>query len=202
MEVEYTSCLMQVGQDSFSAKTHRLEGGDPRLTVNVGSSNVQWVLQNLLDGVPEIVQGPPRRDRVDFYFLLENLQRDRGQLPQPTVPSDAALRLQTTNSVGTERPGGRRVRMETPNQRYRVMSVEARSAQHPSFQAIAGQPIFLHLDIENTPVGMYPQRLLEAHFGLQANYAITLGYAGNQNQVVIGMSHATYATIYEDVQNL
>ena len=202
MEVEYTSCLMQVGQDSFSAKTHRQQGGDPRLTVNVSSQGVEWVLENLLDGEPEIVLGPPRANRVDFYFLLENLQRDRGQLPQPAVPPEPALRLATTNSVGTERQGGRRVRMETPNHRYKVASVAALSAQPPAFQAIARQPIYLHLDIENTPRGMYGQVLTEAHLGVQAFYDITAGYAGAQNQVVIGMPHATYATIYEDLQNL
>ena len=202
MEVEYTSCLMQVGQDSLSAKTHRRQGGDPRLTVNVGAHEVQWVLENLLDGQPEIVPGPPRVNRVDFYFLLDNLRRDRGQLPQPAAQPEPALRLPTTNSVGRERAGGRPIRMETPNRRYQVASVEAFSAQHPAFRATARGTIYLHLDIENTPPGMYGQSLREAHFGVQAFYDITVGYAGAQNQVVIEMPHATYATIYEDFHNL
>ena len=92
--------------------------------------------------------------------------------------------------------------MENPQQRYQIASAEMRSAQQPTFQAIADQPIYLHLDIENTPFGMYPQRLLEVHFGVQASYDITVGYAGAQNQAVIGMSHSMYATIYEDLQNL
>lgn len=202
MEVEYTSCLMQVGQNSLSAKTHRQRDGDPRLTINVGADRVQWVLENLLDGVPEVVAGTPRVNRVDFYFLLDNLRRDRGELPQPMAEPEPALRLTPTNSVGRERAGGLRIRMETPNRRYEVTSVEAFSAQDPSFRATSRGTVYLHLDFENTPPAMYGRSLREAHFGVQANYDITVGYTGVQNQVVIEMPHDTYATIYEDLQNL
>lgn len=202
MDVEYTTCLVQVGQDSLSAKTHRQRGGNPRLTINVGPNNVEWVLENLFDGNPEVVQNPPRRDRVDFYFLLDTFRQDRAQLPLPAAQPTPSLRLPTTNSAGTERPGGRRVRMDRPISRYLIASTEMRSAHQPSFQATARGPVHLHLDIEYTPLGMYPQRLLEVHLGIQASYDILLGYAGAQNQAVIGMSHATYATIFEDLHNL
>ena len=202
MEVEYTLCQIQLGDNSLAAKTHRRQGGDPRVTINVGAYNVQWVLENLFDGEPEIVDGVPRRNRVDFYFLLDVLRRDRGQLPQPVGLPNPALRLQPTNSVGTERPGGRPVRMETPNRRYRVASVEAFATQAPAFHAIAQQPIFLHLDIETTPPRMYGQIMEEAHFGIQASFEIVDPVVAGQSQVIITMSHETYATIYEDLQNL
>ena len=202
MEVEYVLSQLQLGQESLATRTHRLEGGAPRLVVNVGANNVQWVLENLLDGVHEIVPGLPRKDRVDFYFLLEDLRRDRGQLPQPLVPPNPSLRLQTTNSVGMQRPGGRPILMDTPNRRYAASSVEAFFTQPPTFHAIGREPIHLHLDFENTPRGLYPAGTRQAHFGVQALYDVVPGAAGMQNQVVITMSRATYATIYEDLQNL
>lgn len=202
MEVEYTLCQIQIGQDSLATRTHRREGGDPRLTVNVNADNVEWRLENLLHGEPQTVQGERRRDRVDFYFLEDILRRDRGQLPTPTVHPVETLRLQPANSAGTERRGGRHIRMVTPLARYRMMSVEAFSTQQRSFHAIGQQPIYLHLDRETTPPGGYGQAISEAHFGVQASYAITEGYVGAESLVVVTMSHATYATIYEDLQNI
>ena len=201
MEVEYTLCQIQSGQVSLAAKTHRQSNGDPRLVVQVTSQSVRWELVNLVDGDPETIVGAPRQDHVDFYFLLDVLRRDRGQLPQPTASPDYGLRLAPANPAGMERPGGRQVRLVAPGYRYQVESVEVFVTQAPSFHAAGSEP-FLHLDIESTPPSMYGQELLEVHFGIQADFAIVGPFTGAQSRAVIEMTPETYATIFAEIQLL
>ena len=201
MQLEYTLCQFQAGQSSFARKTHRQLEGDPHLTVQCGPQVVRWELNNLVDGQPEVVQGSPRQDRVDFYFLLDTLRQEMGQFPHPNVQPNNALSLNPTNSQGTERPGGKQVRMIAPLHRYRVESVEVFvSHDAQAFHAI-GRNAVLHVDIESTPARLYGQELLEVHFGIQASYAIK-DYAGTVNYAVISMSPEAYATILHDLQAL
>ena len=201
MEVEYTICQIQSGYISLAAKTHRRQGGDPRLMIHITSQGARWELINLVDGDPETIAGPARQDHIDFYFLLENLRRDRNQFPRPRVSPNFALRLAPANPAGTERRGGARIRMVLPAYRYRVESIEVYVRQAPSFHAVGDEPI-LHLDIENTPSNIYGQELLEVHFGIQANFEILSQFTGTQSQATIDMTHETYATIYSEIQNL
>ena len=73
--------------------------------------------------------------------------------------------------------------------------------QAPAFHAVGHDPI-LHLDLEITPSSIYGQELIEIHFGIQADFEIVGGYNGCQSYAVVAMTEATYATIYDDVQNL
>ena len=202
MEVEYTLCQIQLGQTSLARRTHRREGCDPCLSIQISPQEVRWELTNLVEGPPATVRGTSRRDRLDFYFLLDNLRTQRGQFPPPTAPPNAALRLPTTNSQGTERPGGRRVRMVAPFQKYQVQSAEVFVGQNPTYRAEGDAP-FLNLDMETTPPGtLYGQEQIEVHFGIQADFRIEQLATGTYNYAVVTMPPETYATIYEDIQAL
>ena len=201
MEVEYTLGQIQLGQTSLALRTHRREGHDPGLNIQHGGQEVHWEFTNLVEGPRQTVTGTPRRDRLDFYFLFETLRRDRGQMPPPTASPNNSLRLHTTNSQGTERPGGRRVRMTTPLQRYDVQSAELFVGRTPSFHAVGNQPR-LHLDIETTPPSIYGQEQIEVHFGIQATFQTKQVPSGAYNYAVVSMTPEAYATIYEDIQAL
>lgn len=199
MEVEYTLCQIQSGRISLAAKTHRQDGGDPRLAIQVTSQSVRWELSNLVEGEPETVMGPPRQDHIDFYFLYESFLQDRVLLPQPTGQPDLGLRLPTANPTGMERRGGTRLRPVFPAYRFRVESVELFVVQTPSFRARGNEP-FLHLDFETTPPGRYGQESLEIHFGIQADFEILDSFTGLQSRAVIDMTPETYATIFSEIQ--
>jgi hypothetical protein len=201
LEIEYTLCQIQSGQISLAAKTHRQQGGDPRLSVTRAGQSIQWVLTNLVDGDPETIVGVPRQNHIDFYFLLDALESGWPQLLQPVLFPDDTLRLPSINPAGTERPGGLPIRMGMPAHRYQVDSVELFVMQAPDFHAVGQQPI-LHLDIETTPPSLYGQEMIEIHFGIQADFEIVGQYDGGQSYAVVTMTEATYATIYDDVQNL
>ena len=202
MEVEYTLCQIQLTQISLARRTHRREGCDPRLRIQHGAQDVRWKLTNLVEGQPQNVTGPSRRNRLDFYFLLETLRRDRGQMPPPAALPNDSLRLRTTNSQGTERPGGRRVRMSGPLQRYKVQSAELFVGQTPTYRAVGDEP-HLHLDMETTSPRMYGgQELPEIHFGIQAAFQIQQVSGGTYDYAVVSMTPETYATIYQDIQAL
>ena len=53
IEIEYTICLVQSGDISLAAKTHRLRDGDPRLEVDISPKLVNWRLLNLISKVVE-----------------------------------------------------------------------------------------------------------------------------------------------------
>ena len=201
MEIEYTLGQIQMSQTSLALRTHRRESHDPRLEIQHGSQEVRWEFTNLVEGPRQNVTGRARKNRLDFYFFSETLRRDRGQMPPPTASPDDLLRLQTTNSQGTERQGGLRVRMVQPNQRYQVKSVELYIGQSPTCRAVGERPI-LHLDVETTPPSMYGRAQPEVHFGIQATYRVDQISSGTYNYAVVSMTPETYATIYEDIQAL
>ena len=201
MEIEYTICQIQSGQISLAAKTHRQRGGNPRLRITRTGQTITWELLNLVDGDPETLVGAPRQDHVDAYLLLDTLEIGWNQQLQPVGFADDTLRLSPTNSAGTERPGGIPVRMGMPAHRYQVDACEIFVVQAPSFRAVGHDPI-LHLDLETTPPSIYGQEMIEIHFGIQADFQITGTHNGHQSYAVVTMTEATYATIYDDMQNL
>ena len=201
MEIEYTICQIQSGHISLAAKTHRQQGGHPRLRITRAGQSVRWELINLVDGDPETIVGTPRQNHIDFYFLLDALEIGWTQQIQPIGFADDALRLPPTNPTGTERPGGLSVRMGMPAHRYQVEAIEVFVTHAPAFHAVGHDP-FLHLDLEITPSSIYGQEMIEIHFGIQADFEIMGGYNGQQSYAVITMTEATYVTVYDDVQNL
>ena len=201
MEIEYTICQIQSGQISLAAKTHRQRGGNPRLRITRAGQIITWELMNLVDGDPETLVGSPRQNHVDAYLLLDVLEIGWNQLLQPVGFADDELRLPPTNSAGTERSGGVPVRMVLPVHRYQIDTCEAFVMQAPSFRAVGHDPI-LHLDLETTPPSIYGQEMIEIHFGIQADFQITGAHDGSQSYAVVTMNESTYATIYDDVQNL
>ncbi|AQX72739.1 hypothetical protein [Dehalococcoides mccartyi] len=109
MEVEYTICQIQSGQISLAAKTHRQRGGNPVLQIQMASSNVTWILDNLIDGSPETLVGVPRQDHIDFYFLWDNLTLIKAGFPHTSITPNPSLKLPIKNPFGTQRPGGKYV---------------------------------------------------------------------------------------------
>jgi len=198
MEIEYTVCQIQSGEISLAAKTHRRLDGDPHLEIELTPSLVTWRLLNLVDGTPETLVGIPRRNHVDFYFLYENLRSLLTEFPTPTTRADPDLRLPPVSSVGTERPGGKRVRIVAPVHRYPLLSIELYVVQAPSFHAVGIEP-YIHMDVESTPSDLYDRESFETHFGVQANFEITGSYSGSMSSAVIQMQPETYATIYSDM---
>jgi hypothetical protein len=198
MEIEYTICQIQSGEISLAAKTHRRLDGDPRLEVELAPDLVTWRLLNLVDGTPETLVGIPRRNHVDFYFLYENVKSLLMEFPTPTTRANPDLRLRAVCSVGTERPGGKRVRIVAPVHRYPLVSVELHVVQAPSFSAIGIEP-YIHMDVESTPTDLYGRETFEIHFGIQASFEITGPFSGNMSSALIQMQPETYATIYSDM---
>jgi len=201
MEIEYTICQIQSGEISLAAKTHRRLDGDPRLEVRLTRGLVTWRLLNLVDGTPETLVGVPRRNHVDFYFLYENLKSLLTEFPSPTGPANPDLQLPAVSSAGTERPGGKRVRIVVPVHRYPLLSVELHVVQAPSFSAIGIEP-YIHMDVESTPTGLYGGETFEIHFGIQANFEITGPFSGSMSSALIQMQPDVYATIHSDMRYL
>ena len=111
-------------------------------------------------------------------------------MPAPVALPNDSLRLPTTNSRGSERPGGLRVRMDMsgPLQRYEVQSAELFVGQTPTYRAVGDEP-FLHLDMETTSPRLYNgQELPEVHFGVQATYKIDQVSGGTYNYAVVSMT--------------
>jgi hypothetical protein len=201
IEIEYTICLVQSGEISLAAKTHRRLHGDPRLEVGTSPEVVTWSLLNLVDGTPETIVSVPRQNHVDFYFLYTNLKNLLAQLPNPTTRANPNLCLEPVSSAGSERPGGKRVRIVAPVHRYQLLSVELYVVQPPSFHAIGIDP-YIHMDVESTPVDLYGEETFEIHFGIQAEYEIVGSYSGHQSNAIIRMRPDTYATIFQNMRFL
>jgi hypothetical protein len=201
VEIEYTICQIQSGDISLAAKTHRRLNGDPRLDIRLTPRLVTWTLVNLVDGTPETLVGMPRRNHVDFYFLYENLKALLAEFPSPSGSANPDLRLPTVSSAGTERRGGKRVRIVLPVYRYPLLAVELHVIQAPSFSAVGIEPN-IHMDVESTPAGLYGGENFEIHFGIQANFEITGPFSGRISSATIQMHPDVYATIHSDMRYL
>lgn len=194
-DLEYTICQIQSGRFSMAAKSHRQEGGSPRLEIRLGNNEVEWVLSDLDHGIPETVAGQERRDRIDFYFLLPQLRMALSSIPRPRTSHDPQLRLDPVNSQGFERTEGKRVRMVTPVCRFHpVDTVHLYSQTPPAFEAEAVDAT-LHLDFETGPKRIYGDEILEVHFGIEAEYTVSPLALAVPSSAVLSMTDSMYATI-------
>lgn len=202
MDVEYTICQIQSGQISLAAKTHRQRGGNPVLRILITSSDVTWILDNLIDGSPETIVGVPRQNHIDFYFLWDNLASIKAGFPRTSIRPNPSLKLPTKDPFGTQRPGGKFVPILAPVVRYQLDSVDLFVAQQPSFEATGNDP-FLNMDVESAPKSLYGGRdTFEIHFGIQADFVLVGQYNGAVSTIRFTMSLPTYACIYSDIQAL
>jgi len=137
-DLEYTIAQIQSGAFSMAAKSHRQEGGNPQLEIDVSARCVVWRLLNLDHGIPEVIPGQPRVDRVDFYFLHEEMRGLRSALAAPRCAHDLTLRLAPLTSQGTERREAKRVRIVAPICRFQpVQRVTVQNRTLPAFDAHA-----------------------------------------------------------------
>ncbi len=201
LPVEYTLCQIQSGQVSIAIKTHRRESGNPEIEIDVHPHTVNFRLLNLFDGVPQAVLGEARQDHFDFYFLLEDLRRDRAQWPTVAAVPNRGLFLPTFDPSGTERRGGKDIRMVTPICRIAVSEARAESIRPPVLRAVADNPE-LFLDFEITPVRGYGQEMPEIHFGCNGDFQLVDATGVNADVCEISMSHEVYATVRDEVIRL
>ncbi len=104
------------------------------------TSGVVWRLLNLDHGSPEVIPGQARVDRVDFYFVHDQLRALRPALPAARTAHDPALRLAPVTSQGTERREGKRVRIVAPICRFQpVQRVTVQNRTPPAFVRAAGR---------------------------------------------------------------
>ena len=198
-DLEYTICVIQRDVFSFAAKSHREEGGDPKLHVEVVPAHVIWTLTDLDHGIPETISGTPQVDRIDFYFRREVLQTILPSFPAPASQRQGQLRLSPTNSEGTERREGKRVRIVAPICRfYPLDSVHLMVNRTPAFEASCADA-YLHLDIETGPARIYGREIFEVHFGVQGEYRVTSSQRSGPSQAVLTMQHELYATILHEL---
>ena len=198
-DLEYTVCLIQSGQFSVAAKSHRREGGSPQLEIMVGPSGVTWRLTDLDRGQPELVVGQPQVNRVDFYFILEGLRADLHLLPLGGAAHDPSVRLAPTTSEGTERREGKRVRLVMPICRFfPIESVYIHKQQAPSCD-VSASLAYLHLDLETGPARIYGTDILEVHFGLEADYILKRTDGCGRSHAEIRMSRSVYATVLREL---
>lgn len=199
-ELEYTVCILQRDAFSFAAKSHRQENGNPQLEIDINTNDVTWTLTNLDGGVPETIAGAPQADRVDFYFTRDYLKENHSYFPTPNAQRNTSLKLSPTNSSGTERKEGKRVRIAQPIFRfYPVDSVRLTVNKTPAFEAHASNA-YLHLDIETGPAKYYGSEIFEVHFGIEADYTVTPFQGSGSSQAQLIMSHEMYATILEELK--
>jgi hypothetical protein len=201
--LEYTLCQLQSGQISLAIKTHRRENGNPEVEITVRANDVLFRLLNLFDGIPETVLGDRRQDHVDFYFLLDDFRNVRNQFPTVAAPPNRGLLLQTFDPSGTERRGGKNVRMGGPLFRLPVTGaqLENRRPPAPVFRAVASDP-HLFLDFELTPVRGYGAELGEIHFGVNGDFEIVDAAGVSADHCDIVMTHETYATVRDEAMRL
>jgi hypothetical protein len=198
--LEYTLCQLQSGNISLAIKTHRRQGGDPVLDVDASGALVRFHLINLFDGRPETIMGARRKDHVDFYFLHQDLCRDRHMFPQAQAQPDPQLKLPIVDPSGTQRPGGAQIRMISPISRYGVERVLIYSSRDPQFTAELLDPE-LFVDFETTPARGhgYTQQLGEIHYGVGGDADIIDDHAVGPDGCTIEMTQETYATISDEI---
>lgn len=202
LNVEYVLCINQQGEFNFAIRSHRLEGGDPRWTIDATANDVIWRLERLTDGVPQIPGGTRERvDRVDFYILQRDLAPHLASLPAATVAASNQYRLPVTDSRGTERYAGKDVRPLAQIARYSGITSVCWENLHsmPYFRAEA-DGAELHLDIELTPERAYGGELPELHFGFSADYSVSRVNSSGNSFAEIRMPHALYALILDDLR--
>jgi len=202
LDVEYVLCINQQGEFNFAIRSHRLEGGDPKWSIDTSGNDVVWRLERLTDGVPQIPGGTRERvDRVDFYILQRDLSAHLPSFPAANVPLSKEYRLPVTDSRGTERYAGKDVRPLAQIARYSGISSVCWENLHsmPYFRADS-RDVELHLDIELTPEKGYGSELPELHFGFSADYTVSRVNHSGSSFAEIRMPHALYALIMDDLR--
>lgn len=196
--VEYLLCQIQSGQISLALRSHRREARNPEIDISVNATNVRIQLHNLFDGVPQAVLGDARQTHVDIYYLQDELRTQRTSWPTVAVPPNPNLLLPTFDPSGTERAGGRRVRMVAPMCRLGITEVNMESTRAPAFRAEALSPD-LFVDFEVTPVRGYGQETPEIHIGCNGefNFVPTTGAGADICELLL--THEMYSTLLDQI---
>jgi hypothetical protein len=194
-QLEYALSVFQNNIFSFAAKEHRRVGGNPGFDINIHQNHVEFVFYPLTQGVPGTNNGEPLKNRFDIYFLLPEVCPVIGTWP--ATNAQPAKWSVSSNNAGTERLGGKSIKMTTPLGRLPGVSevVAEVNIQTQPFTATA-QNLTIFADIEFTPVGkLYQAQYAQLHFGFQGNYQFTGGIASNCNRVTVKVSHEIYEAI-------
>ena len=199
-ELEYTLCLIQSGIFSFARRSHREEGGNPALEIDLTSENVLWRLVNIDGGELETTRGAPRVDRIDFYFRMEGLTQFLASFPAPTARADPTLKFLPVTSAGTERRDGKRVRIAVPVCRFFPITDIKLFAHTPTpFEAAAPEGT-LHMDIETGPKSIYGTEIFEIHLGVECDYRIQGLSTLTSSSAQFNMTFPMYATILSEMR--
>lgn len=187
----------QTGKLSLARKSHRRDGGNPTLTVdpNPGGTS-HWVIEGLGDGEPEVVPGQARTSHLDFYMLLDDFHAARSAFPAAGTAPNSALESNAPNPHGTERVGGKSIKMDMPMHAYApVGPVRIEFAGPPHFDGSVADST-LYVDFETAPsIGADP-RIPEIHFGVALDgLALTPAAAFVATRVKLEIPSATYATL-------
>lgn len=194
-DLEYAIAVFQKGIFTFAAKEHRRQNGKPTLTIDVTPTQVVWTVSPLSQGIPDTNDQQPQKDRFDLYFLLKEICGVAKTWP--TTGASPAIWQTSVSNEGTERVGGKTIKMATPV--GRITGISKLTAQ----VGMASQPftasalnLNLFADVEHTPKGkLYPAEEFQFHIGFQGNYQYTGGVSAQANQVTIEMTHAIYEAI-------
>ena len=193
--LEYAIAVYQQGVFTFAAKEHRRVNGNPSLTIDVKATHVEWTIDPLTQGNPDSNYQQPQKNRFDLYFLLRDICPTTASWPTTsTVP---AIWSGANNNQGTERPGGKSIKMTTPVGRLSGISKLVAQVGFPS-QPFTAEATSLNLfaDIEHTPQGkLYASEESQFHLGFQGTYQYKGGAQSTGNRVVIEMSKPIYEAI-------
>lgn len=202
-DLEYAIAVFQKGIFTFAAKEHRKMGGNPTLTITLKGTYVEWIISPLTQGIPDTNDKDPQKDRFDMYFLLEDVCKTVKSWPNALVAP--ALWGKANNNQGTERAGGRTIKMDTPI--GRLSGITSLIAQvgigtGAPFTSSANN-LTLFVDIEHTPKGkLYTSEVFQLHIGFKGDYVYKSGVTAITNQVTIEMPNEVYEAIRLQLNSL
>lgn len=202
--LEYALAVFQEGVFTFAAKEHRQVKGSPQINIDVKPSHVEWTIFPLTQGVPDTNNQAPQKNRFDLYILLSNICMDVGTWPTAGAGVVPSIWGAGYNNTGTQRIGGKSIKMTTPVGRLSKITSLVAEVGIPN-QPFTAEALDLTLfaDIEHTPVGkLYSSQQFQLHIGFQGTYKITGGAKSMANQVTIKMSHSNYEAIRLKVLSL
>lgn len=107
-----------------------------------------------------------------------------------------------SHAEGTERRGGKHVRIVAPVHRFSpIERVDLFSQRPPAFhgEAVAAT---LHLDMETGPARIYGTDIFEVHFGVEGNWNIVPLKSPVPSEAVLVFTDAVYATIHSELSSL
>lgn len=195
-DLEYAIAVFQRGTLTFAAKEHRRRKGNPLLTINLMGTYVEWIITPLTQGIQSTNTGVPQKNRFDMYFLLQEACEKTASWQSTGVKP--AMWSKAHNNQGTERPGGKTIKMEIPiGQLSGITSLDAQVDITGSPFTASAANLTLYADMEYTPAGKeYTSEVTQLHFGFKSDtYTFTAGAAAATNQVVIKMPNDVYEAI-------